>query len=51
MSALGDEAQLYGSLYSAMEVADARLFAIAGRLGSQPAAAADDRTSPVLPSR
>jgi len=50
VSALGDEAQLYGALYSASEVADARLFAIAGRIGSQPADA-DDRTSPVLPSR
>jgi len=51
VSALGDEAQLYGALYSASEVADARLFAIAGRLGSQPADAGDERPSPVLPSR
>jgi len=31
ISALGDDAQLMGSLYSAMEIADARLLAIAAR--------------------
>jgi glucokinase len=32
ISALGDEAQLMGSVYSAMELAETRLFAIAGNL-------------------
>lgn len=31
ISALGDDAQLMGALYSAMEIAEARLFAIAGQ--------------------
>ena len=30
ISALGDDAQLMGALYSALELAEARLFAIAG---------------------
>jgi glucokinase len=42
ISALGDDAQLYGALYSAMDVADARLSAIAGSLGS---------LEPLLPAR
>lgn len=42
ISALGGDAQLYGSLYSAMDVADARLFAIAGCPGSP---------EPLLPAR
>jgi glucokinase len=35
ISALGDDAQLLGSVYSAMEVAEAKLFAIAGSAGQQ----------------
>jgi len=31
ISALGDDAQLMGALYSALELAEARLFAIAGQ--------------------
>ena len=50
ISALGDEAQLYGALYSASEVADARLFDMAGRLGPS-ANAGDDRARPLLPVR
>ena len=34
ISSLGDDAQLMGSIYSAMEVAEARLFAMAGTPGS-----------------
>jgi len=41
ISALGDDAALLGSVYSAMEVAETRLFAIAGRPG--PAAAPPKR--------
>lgn len=33
VSALGDDAQLMGAVYSAMDIAEARLFAIAGRPG------------------
>ncbi|HUL73544.1 MAG TPA: ROK family transcriptional regulator [Vicinamibacterales bacterium] len=36
ISALGDDAQLLGSVYSAMEAAEARLFAIAGSPGMPP---------------
>lgn len=45
-SALGDDAQLVGALYSAMEIADARLFAIAGHPGQaavMPRASVADR--------
>jgi glucokinase len=34
ISALGDDAALLGSVYSAMEVAETKLFAIAGRPGA-----------------
>ena len=50
LSALGDEAQLYGALYTASDLADARLFAMAGSLG-QPAEAGDDLARPVQPVR
>ena len=39
VSALGDDAQLQGALYSAMEAAEARLFAIAGSPGVSPTSA------------
>lgn len=42
-SALGDEAQLLGSVYSAMEAAEARLFAIAGSPGAPAQAASASR--------
>lgn len=56
ISALGDDAQLMGSLYSAMEIAEARLLAIAARpaqgdLAAAPAAGARGGKAAVAPRR
>jgi predicted NBD/HSP70 family sugar kinase len=45
ISALGDEAQLMGSVYSAMELAETRLFAIAGNLDASPEVPVRSRAS------
>jgi predicted NBD/HSP70 family sugar kinase len=50
ISALGDDAQLMGSVCSAMEIADARLQAIAARLG-QPAGPATSAATPAPTAR